>query len=55
VPIPGTKHRRYLEENVGAVSLSLSAQELRRLSDALAPGSVAGDRYTKEMMALVDR
>ncbi len=55
VPIPGTKRRSYLEENVGAASLSLSAPELRQLSDALAPGSVAGDRYTKEMMALVDR
>ena len=55
VPIPGTKRRRYLEENLGAVSLSLAAQELRQLSDALAPGSVAGDRYSKEMMALVDR
>ena len=55
VPIPGTKRRRYLEQNLGAVSLSLAAQELRQLSDALAPGSVAGDRYSKEMMALVDR
>jgi aryl-alcohol dehydrogenase-like predicted oxidoreductase len=55
VPIPGTKRRRYLEENIGAASLSLSAQELRQLSDALAPGKVAGDRYSKEMMAMVDR
>jgi len=55
VPIPGTKRRRYLEENLGAVSLSLSTQELRQLSDALAPGKVAGDRYSKEMMAMVDR
>ena len=55
VPIPGTKRRGYLEENIGAASVSLSAQELRRLSDALAPGSVAGERYTAEMMALVDR
>jgi aryl-alcohol dehydrogenase-like predicted oxidoreductase len=55
VPIPGTKRRRYLEENIAAASLSLSAQELQQLSDALAPGRVAGDRYTKEMMALVDR
>jgi aryl-alcohol dehydrogenase-like predicted oxidoreductase len=55
VPIPGTKRRRYLEENIGAASLSLSAQELRQLSDALAPGKVAGERYSKEMMATVDR
>jgi aryl-alcohol dehydrogenase-like predicted oxidoreductase len=55
VPIPGTKRRRYLEENIGAASLSLSAQELRQLGDALAPGKVAGERYSKEMMATVDR
>ncbi len=55
VPIPGTKRRTYLEENVAAASLSLSAQELRQLSDALAPGRVAGERYSKEMMASVDR
>jgi aryl-alcohol dehydrogenase-like predicted oxidoreductase len=55
VPIPGTKRRRYLEENIGAATLSLSAQDLRQLSDALAPGRVSGERYSKEMMAMVDR
>ena len=55
VPIPGTTKLARLEENIGAASLSLSAQELRQLSDALAPGKVAGDRYSKEMMAMVDR
>jgi aryl-alcohol dehydrogenase-like predicted oxidoreductase len=55
VPIPGTKRRRYLEENIAAVELSLSAQELQRLDRALPLGSAAGDRYGPEMMALVDR
>jgi aryl-alcohol dehydrogenase-like predicted oxidoreductase len=55
VPIPGTKRRPYLEENVAALSLSLSAQELRQLRDALAPGNIAGARYSAEMMAMVDR
>ncbi|HET6386701.1 MAG TPA: aldo/keto reductase [Armatimonadota bacterium] len=45
VPIPGTKHRRYLEENVGATRLTLTPQDLSRL-DAIAPhGITAGERY----------
>jgi len=45
VPIPGTKHRRYLEENVAAVDIELSPTELARI-DAVAPQGVAvGDRY----------
>jgi aryl-alcohol dehydrogenase-like predicted oxidoreductase len=55
VPIPGTKRRKYLEENVGAVSLKLSADELRQLDDALSPDAIAGPRYNERMMALVDR
>jgi aryl-alcohol dehydrogenase-like predicted oxidoreductase len=55
VPIPGTKRRSYLEENVAAAELSLSAEELQRLDRALPRGGAAGDRYTPEMMALVDR
>ena len=38
VPIPGTKRRGYLEENLQAASLALSAEELSRLGEALAPG-----------------
>jgi len=45
VPIPGTKRRRYLEENVAAAALTLSADELARLDDALPPGATAGARY----------
>ena len=45
VPIPGTKRRTYLEENVAAVDISLSADDLRRLDEILPPGAAAGDRY----------
>lgn len=55
VPIPGTKHRRYLEENVGAASVSLNAAELSALDAALAPDKVSGPRYSAERMAQVDR
>jgi aryl-alcohol dehydrogenase-like predicted oxidoreductase len=48
VPIPGTKRRGYLEENLGAASVLLSPQELRRLSDALAPGKVAATDTAKK-------
>ena len=55
VPIPGTKHRARLEEDAGAVDVVLSEAEMTRLDDALAPDKVAGERYTKERMATVDR
>ena len=55
VPIPGTKRRQYLEENVGAADLSLSAEEVSRLDAALSPENVAGPRYTEKQMATVDR
>ena len=55
VPIPGTKRRQYLEENVGAADLSLSAEEMSRLNAALSPENVAGPRYTEKQMATVDR
>ncbi len=55
VPIPGTKRRRYLEENVAAASLVLDAAELARLDDALAPERVSGPRYNERHAAFVDR
>ena len=55
VPIPGTKHRGRLEENAGAVGISLSVEEMGRLDDALAPEKVAGPRYNAERMSMVDR
>ena len=45
VPIPGTKRRKYLEENVAATAISLSDGDLRRLDEAAPPGVTAGDRY----------
>ena len=55
VPIPGTKRRSYLEENVAAADITLSADELGALDEALAPGKVKGERYTKTGMGTVDR
>jgi aryl-alcohol dehydrogenase-like predicted oxidoreductase len=55
VPIPGTKRRKYLEENLGAASLQLTASEMKELDAALPPGAAAGQRYTKEMMVHVNR
>ena len=52
VPIPGTKRRRYLEENVGATTLALSAAELSEL-DAL--GTAAGPRYTERALSMIER
>jgi aryl-alcohol dehydrogenase-like predicted oxidoreductase len=45
VPIPGTKRRRYLEENVAATEIELTDEDLRRLDEAAPPGGTAGDRY----------
>jgi len=55
VPIPGTKRRRYLEENVSAASLVLEPQDIEALDRALAPEVVAGPRYNERMMAFIDR
>lgn len=55
VPIPGTKRRSYLEENVAAASIALDAADMARLDAALAPEQVAGERYGAAMMATVDR
>jgi len=45
VPIPGTKRRRYLEENVAATAIELTDDDLERLDEAAPPGVTAGDRY----------
>jgi len=55
VPIPGTKRRIYLEENVAAAEIQLTASELHQLAAIGAPGSVAGPRYGESMSRLVDR
>ena len=53
VPIPGTKRRKYLEENIGAIDVELTKEELKEI-DAIAP-QVAGARYPEAMMKLVGR
>ena len=55
VPIPGTKRRAYLDENVAAADIRLSADEVRHLANAVPPGSVSGPRYAPAMMAWVER
>jgi aryl-alcohol dehydrogenase-like predicted oxidoreductase len=55
VPIPGTKRRKYLEENVGAADVRLSPEEMTSLDAALAPENVSGPRYGEKAMAQVDR
>ena len=55
VPIPGTKHRRYLEENIAAADISLTSAELARIN-AVAPRGVAvGNRYPEAMMQSLGR
>lgn len=55
VPIPGTKHRKYLEENAAAAEIKLSADDLRRLNDVFPQGAAAGPRYPEHMMKMVGR
>ena len=54
-PIPGTKRRKYLEENVAAADVRLMPSEMAALDAALAPDRVAGPRYGEKQMAQVDR
>ncbi len=55
VPIPGTKRRKYLEENVAAADISLDATDMAELDAALAPDKIAGPRYHPDNMKYVDR
>ena len=55
VPIPGTKHVRYLDENIGALDVQLTAEDLRRLDQILPPGAASGTRYPEQAMAAVNR
>jgi aryl-alcohol dehydrogenase-like predicted oxidoreductase len=55
VPIPGTKRRAYLDENVAAANVELSREDMASLDAALAPENVAGPRYNAERMKQVDR
>jgi aryl-alcohol dehydrogenase-like predicted oxidoreductase len=55
VPIPGTKRRTYLEENLGALSVQLSKQDLARIDEVAPHGAAAGLRYPEAMMQAVNR
>ena len=54
VPIPGTKRRKYLEENVGALEIELTIDDLRRIDEVFPTGAAAGMRYPEHMMNLVN-
>ena len=54
-PIPGTKRRKYLEENAGAADVTLTDEDLSLIEEAMPRGSVAGERYSEEMMRAVNR
>ena len=55
VPIPGTKRRKYLEENAAAVDLSLAPELVEDLRNIFPPDAAAGDRYAPQMKALIDK
>jgi aryl-alcohol dehydrogenase-like predicted oxidoreductase len=54
VPIPGTKSPQRLEENAAATDVTLSADEVNELNNAISPDAVRGDRYTEQMMSLLN-
>lgn len=54
VPIPGTKHRKYIEENAAAVDLNLAPDLVQRLQNIFPPDAVAGERYAPAMLASVN-
>jgi aryl-alcohol dehydrogenase-like predicted oxidoreductase len=55
VPIPGTKRRKYLEENAGAMEVQLSADDLRRIDEVAPRGAAAGLRYPEALMGSINR
>jgi aryl-alcohol dehydrogenase-like predicted oxidoreductase len=55
VPIPGTKRSKYLDENLGATSITLTPDELQQINNILPPGQTAGDRYHAQAMKNVNR
>jgi aryl-alcohol dehydrogenase-like predicted oxidoreductase len=55
VPIPGTKRRKYLEENIAALEIKLTAEDLRQIEAMSPKGAAAGQRYPEHMMQLVGR
>ena len=55
VPIPGTKRRKYLEENLGALDVVLSPNDLARINHIMPPGATTGARYDSPQMAALGR
>ena len=55
VPIPGTKRRKYLEENAGGTDVTLTEEDLRSIEEAMPRGSAAGERYAEEQMRALGR
>ena len=55
VPIPGTKQIKYVDENLGAANIALTAADLREIDAVLPVGAAAGDRYHAQAMAAVNR
>jgi aryl-alcohol dehydrogenase-like predicted oxidoreductase len=55
VPIPGTKRRTYLEENIAAVDVSLTPEDLQRIDEVAPKGVAAGDRYPAQNMSSLNR
>jgi aryl-alcohol dehydrogenase-like predicted oxidoreductase len=54
VPIPGTKHVKYLDQNIGALDVKLTDEDLRRLDEILPPGAAAGHRYPERSRAALN-
>jgi aryl-alcohol dehydrogenase-like predicted oxidoreductase len=54
IPIPGTKRRKYLEENIAAIDLKLTVEDLRRIDETFPTGAAAGLRYPEAMMSTVN-
>jgi aryl-alcohol dehydrogenase-like predicted oxidoreductase len=55
VPIPGTKRRQYLEENIQALEVPLSTDDLRQIEEAMPREAISGQRYSEDMMRMVNR
>jgi aryl-alcohol dehydrogenase-like predicted oxidoreductase len=55
VPIPGTKRRKYLDENFGALGVTLTAEELARIDRVIPPGAASGERYAPNALRAVGR
>ncbi len=55
IPIPGTKRRKYLEENLGALDIQLTTKDLARIEEVAPKGAAAGPRYPEVMMGMVNR